>query len=199
MRKVMVFGVILLVAVYLLSCGLPLASVVDTHKTNEALYQEFEFQGEYTIAAVSALGVTDILDGMLSAASGIPGTQVWYYNGLLGEFYVYIWNIDGATGGFSLLNCDGRMVESILNQSTLGHVSSTYEIADLIVGLKEQGFVRVDNPHTNLPPRASAEYIRGLMEAMPATLPIWKIFNNTMIFVFPETMIWWGPIEGGNS
>ena len=188
----------LILLIFLAACGPGLERVVDQERTNPRLYQTPDLPDEYVTSTVTILAVEEILFGMLRAAEGAQGTEVWLYEGYLGRYVVYIWDAGSSIGGFSLVNLESGIAQSVEQQLPLGHGSTVYGLADLRSGLAEVGYRQV-NP-TNIPHEGNADSIRGMIERLPPTMAAWKYIPlNLMFLVFPESMIYFGNYEGGRS
>ena len=196
LRKVSTAAVL---ALMLISCGPQhLDRVVDTTRTNPALYESTLPEDYVAAGAALALPLEEVFFGMLRAAEGASGTSVWHYVGPLGEYYVYVWDAGAAQGGFSLVNATTGVAQSVSDQLPLGHQSSIYDLADLVKGLKEMGYTQLKNPRTELPTDVNDLAIKRIISTLPPSLPVWMCLSNGLFFVFPESMIWFGHV-GGSS
>ncbi len=191
--------VFLICLVLLAACSPGLDRVVDQERTNPRLYEP-ELPNEYVIASTAVgLAVEEILYGMLRAAEFSPGCEMWGYEGPLGRYIVYIWDSGSSLGGFSLVNLDNGLANSIKQQLPLGHGSTVYGLSDLRKGLAEIGYQQLTSP-TQVPTDADANTIKGMIERLPPTMAMWKYIPlNLMFLVFPEAMIYFGNFEGGVS
>lgn len=182
-------------AIAICQSDVSLEELVDTDRTNPALYNEPDDVAE----ASAVLAITEVLYGMLRASEGAIGTSVWHYEGLLGEYYVYIWDAGVGSGGFSLVDVTQGVAQSVHNQAPLGHASDIYGLSDLIEGLKEMGYKEVRNPRVDLPSEGNHLAIKRVIEQLPQTPPLWHIMRNVFVIAFPDAMIWWTTHEGGST
>ena len=170
---------------------------VDWERTSPRYLEMWENNSKtlerFAVSSVGLVAVQEVLYGMLSAAEGASGTSLWYYNGPLGEFVVYIWNISNSQAGFALVDCGvGSDVATSMGKNIpMGNSFPSYDVPAFIDALKKEGYREIHK--SALPFKASATPIKRVIELLPPTMPLWQsMLNNFFVLVFPETMIYFG-------
>lgn len=175
---------------------------IDTEKTNPKIYNPIDYGLPANALLVSSMTLTaeEVLYGSLRAAESCAGTQCWYYNGMLGEYVIYIWDSAMNRAGYSLINLDQGLGKSLEMQMRLGYNSTDmYNLSKFMSDLREMGYVEISS--NELPESVNANALREFIRNTPTTVPIWAVLENSFPFViaFPDLMIYFAPLEGGSS